>query len=40
MKVEAGGVEGPIVGVAIGGFKVASRVKIGRVPETAAEISE
>lgn len=26
MEVEAGGVEGPIVGVTVGGFKVASGV--------------
>lgn len=38
MEVEARGVEGPVVGVAVGGFKVASRVEIGRVPKTAAKI--
>lgn len=36
MEIEAGGVEGPVVGVTVSGFKVASGVEFGRVPETAA----
>ena len=40
MEVEAGGVEGAVVGVAIGGLKVAAAVEVGRVPEAAAEVGE
>lgn len=42
MEVEAGGVEGPVVGVAVGGFEVAGGVEVGsrRIPEAAAEVGE
>lgn len=42
MEVEAGGVEGPVVGVAVGGFEVAGGVEVGsrRIPEAASEVGE
>lgn len=40
MEVEARGVEGPIVVVAIGGFEVASILEFRGVPKSAPEICE
>lgn len=40
MEVEAGGVEGAVIGVAIGGFEVTSGVEVGRIPEAAAKVGE
>lgn len=40
MEVEARGVEGPIVGVAVGGFEITGGVKVGGVPEAATEVGE
>lgn len=40
MEVEARGVEGPVIVVAVSGFEVASRVELGRVPEATSKISE
>lgn len=41
MEVEAGGVEGAIVGVAIGGFEITrGAVEVGGVPEAAAKVGK
>lgn len=42
MEVEAGGVKGPVVCVAVGRFEVAGGVEVGswRIPEAAAEVGE
>lgn len=40
VEVEARGVEGPVIVVAVSGFEVASRVELGRVPEATSKISE
>lgn len=40
MEVEARGIEGPIVGVAVGGFEITGGVKVGGVPEAATEVGE
>lgn len=42
MEIEAGGVEGPVVGVAIGGFEVTGGVELGGggVPEAATKVGE
>ncbi|GLT48509.1 hypothetical protein SLA2020_221300 [Shorea laevis] len=40
MEVEARDVEGPIIGVTVGGFEVARGVEFGRVPETATEVGK
>lgn len=40
VEVEARGVEGPIVGVAVGGFEITGGVKVGGVPEAATEVGE
>lgn len=40
MEIEARGVEGEVVGVAIGGFEVTSGYELGRVPKTAPEIGD
>lgn len=40
MDVEARGIKGPIVGVAIGGFEITGGVKVGGVPEAATEVGE
>lgn len=40
MEVKAGGAEGPVVGVAVGGLEVAGGVEAGGVPEAAAEVGE
>lgn len=40
VEVEAGGVEGPIVGMSISGFEVACGVESSRVPEAASEVGE
>lgn len=38
MEIEARGGEGTVVGVAVGGFEVASGVEAGGVPKAASEI--
>lgn len=40
MKVEAGGVKGQVVGVAVGGFEVAIGVELWRVPKAASEVGQ
>lgn len=40
MEIEARGVEGQVIGVAVGGFEVTGGVEGGRVPEAAAEVGE
>lgn len=40
MEVEAGGAEGAVVLVAVGGLEVAGGVEVGGVPEAAAEVGE
>lgn len=40
VEVEARGIEGPVIGVAVSGFEVTRGVKFGRVPETATEVGE
>lgn len=38
MEIEAGGVEGPVVVVAISGLKVTRAVELGRVPKPASKV--
>lgn len=40
MEIEAGGVEGPVVVVAVGGLKVTCALKLGGVPEPASKVRE
>ena len=40
MEIEARCVEGPVIGVAIGGFEVTCGVELGRVPESTTEVCE
>lgn len=40
MEIKAGRIEGQIIGVTVSGFKVASGVEIGRVPETATKVGK
>lgn len=40
MEVEAGGVEGPVVAVAVGGLEVGGGVEDGGVPEAASEVGD
>lgn len=40
MEVEARGVEGAVVGVAIGGFEVTGGMEIGGVPETTTKVGD
>lgn len=40
MEVEARGVKGPVIGVAVGGLKVTGGVEVGEVPEPTTEVCE
>lgn len=40
VEVEARGVEGPVVGMAVGGLEVAIGLELGRVPQPAPEIGQ
>lgn len=40
MEVEARGVEGPVIVVAIGGLEVTGGVELGEVPESTTEVGE
>lgn len=40
MEVEAGGVEGPVVAVAVGGLEVGGGMEDGGVPEAASEVGD
>ena len=40
MEVEARGIEGPIIVMAVGGFEVTGGVEFGGIPETTAKVGE
>lgn len=40
MKIETRGVEGAIIGVAIGGFEITGRMKFGGIPETTTKVGK